>query len=369
MNQNVVIGAMSSEKGKIVVESLLEKGIRAEAAILEGTELVSVSVSRADAERAVEIINDITSSASVGVESKLAGVSGRLLIPVDFSSYTEKAVRIGFSFARRLRLHVVLLHAYPLPYFGTQAALMSDYSGIEGDEVAEIEATESYEDTARSQMTKLVRRIHKMIDDGSLPDIKFSTVLNQGVPEEVIVEYTRSTNPVLVVMATRGLSKKHKDLVGSVTAEVLDSCRVPVFTVPEDYEFPGVAEITRLAFFCNLDRQDIPSMDVFVRLFSAPEVEICLIPVNERMAVTVAEAKLRILCDYFATSYPTIKFETRFFPAATFREDIENMFDDRRVQLIVVPNKKINIFRRLFNPGIAHRILFERDVPMLALPV
>lgn len=369
MNQNVVIGAMSPEKGKIAVEALREKGIKAAATNLEGTELVSVSVSRADADRAVEIISDITSSARVGVESKLAGVSGRLLIPVDFSDYTEKAVRIGFSFARRLRLHVVLLHAYPMPYFGNQAIFAPDYAETGEEEIAEVEASESFEDAARSQMTKLVRRIHQLISDGVLPDIKFSTELNPGVPEEVILEYTRSTNPVLVVMATRGLNKKHEDLVGSVTAEVLDSCRVPVFTVPENYDFPGVAEITRLAFFCNLDRQDIPSMDLFVRMFSAPEVEICLIPVNDRMAVTTAEAKLRILRDYFATSYPTIGFETRFFSAPTFRQDIENMFNDKRIQLIVVPNKKINIFRRLFNPGIAHRILFERDVPLLALPV
>ena len=37
--------------------------------------------------------------------------------------------------------------------------------------------------------------------------------------------------------------------------------------------------------------------------------------------------------------------------------------------LIVVPNKKKNVFSRLFNPSLAHKILFAADIPMLVIPV
>ena len=39
------------------------------------------------------------------------------------------------------------------------------------------------------------------------------------------------------------------------------------------------------------------------------------------------------------------------------------------IDLMVVPNRKKNVFARLFNPGIAHRVLFHFDIPMMVVPV
>jgi nucleotide-binding universal stress UspA family protein len=46
------------------------------------------------------------------------------------------------------------------------------------------------------------------------------------------------------------------------------------------------------------------------------------------------------------------------------RLQLQNSFD-----LIVVPNKKKNLLSRVFNPGLAHRLLFHADIPMLVIPV
>ena len=49
------------------------------------------------------------------------------------------------------------------------------------------------------------------------------------------------------------------------------------------------------------------------------------------------------------------------------RQVTESDFD--RFDLIIVPNKKKNIFSRFFNPGVAHKVLFQTDIPMLVIPV
>lgn len=176
------------------------------------------------------------------------------------------------------------------------------------------------------------------------------------------------TPPTLVVMATRDVEKKGEQLVGSVTAEVLDSCRVPVFTIPENFRFTSVDSLKRLVYFCNLDQHDILSMDILMRTFAYPEVDVTLIPVNDRAGGDVKE-KVGRLCDYFNKSYPTARFTTEVFSSKTFREDFEKFEKNAGLQLMIVPNKKRNVFSRLFNPGIAHKMLFERDLPLLALPV
>ena len=55
--------------------------------------------------------------------------------------------------------------------------------------------------------------------------------------------------------------------------------------------------------------------------------------------------------------------------AKTFIESFAQFAADENVQLIAVPNKKSSIFSRLFNPSIAHRVLFQTDTPMLVVPV
>ena len=39
------------------------------------------------------------------------------------------------------------------------------------------------------------------------------------------------------------------------------------------------------------------------------------------------------------------------------------------IDLIVVPNKKKNVFSRFFNPSLAHKILLHADIPMLTIPI
>lgn len=299
------------------------------------------------------------------------GMGSRLLIPVDFSSYAEMACRVGFEFASSLDMKACVLHSYPMLEFGE--ALTFDNSGPDGSGLQPVDAMmAAQEDTVvREQALKQMRSLRKKIDEamasGSIPEVEYSTDVREGVPEEVILECSKTMKPSLIVMATRGSDKKKEELVGSVTAEVLDSCRVPVFTVPENYDFPGVAEIRRLVFFCNLEGQDALSMAEFMHLFNCPEVDITLIPVNEKAGDV--KGKVERLRNYFEQNYVGVNFQTRVFAAKSFRQEMEAFMQSEDIQLFVVPNKKINIFRRLFNPGIAHKILFERDVPMLALPV
>ncbi len=295
------------------------------------------------------------------------GVNGNILIPVDFSDYSSLSCMVGFSMAERLGLTPVLLHTYVTPYLGGPLPY-SDSPDSEFMNINEAEISLSVKDEAEKSMKRFIRNIYEAQHKGLLPDIKFSQILEEGLPEEVIINYSKNTPPALIVMATRGKDKKEEEMIGSVTAEVLDSCRVPVFAVPEHYDFPGVADIRRLAFFCTLTQRDILSVDTLMRMFDFPEVDITLVPVNE-LGSEKCETKVKALQEYLAKNYPTARFSYKVFKAKSFREEMEDYSTAKGLELLIVPNKKMNAFRRFFNPGIAHRILFERDMPLLALPV
>lgn len=329
---------------------------------------VKVRIHPADLALALKLIESGEGEALPELEMKMAGISGELLIPVDFSDYSMLACRVGFALAQRCRLKPVVIHSSATPYFEGSLAIDDDFTGNYTEDIADMQAGADMQKESERLMRAFKHRIKTAQGEGTLPDIKFSTILSEGIPEDVILQYCRMTPPALVVMATRGIHRKERDLIGSVTAEVLDSCRVPVLAVPQNYGFTTLSSIKRLAFFCNLDQNDILSVDTLLRLFDYPEVEITLIPVNPRSGSRTSE-KIGALRKYMASNYPAAQFHAKVIGEENFRADFEKFEQEKGIQLMVVPNRKKNILSRLFNPGMAHKLLFEREIPLLALPV
>ncbi|MDE6027958.1 MAG: hypothetical protein K2G23_07800, partial [Muribaculaceae bacterium] len=92
------------------------------------------------------------------------------------------------------------------------------------------------------------------------------------------------------------------------------------------------------------------------------------VPAAEKQKSGMAD-KLDELCAYFNSNFPSASFKVRIPDNKNYRKDIDSIIGEGNIQMLIVPNKKTNIFSRIFRPTIAHRFLFERDMMMLALPV
>lgn len=363
-----VFGIYSPAYAEAMMQRLSAHGIKVKSEICAiGKSKVAVGIRLSVPELSLSLAIKIAESGSNLLDdgaNAVGGKSGTLLIPVDLSDYSMLAVRAGLEFAKRLDLHPLILHAYAVPLITTPVTLADTFT----DDVIDQTSGIGMRLASEKKMAKFVEKIKAMQKDSTLTDVKFTTHLSEGLPEDVIAEYCRLSPPELIVMATRGRRRRQEELIGSVTAEVLDTCRVPVFTVPDNITFVGVENITRLIFFCNLDKQDRLSIDSLMLMFDCPKVDVTLIPVAERGGGEI-ETKTRQLSQLLAEKYPLATFTPVVLGKKEFRPQLEKLVEEKGIQLIIVPNKKTNIFSRLFNPGIAHRILFDRDMPMLALPV
>ena len=333
---------------------------------------VRVMIHEKDLPLALKVTESIEHLSTLNLNNVLSGHKGELLIPIDFNDYCMCACKAGFDIAEHLHLQPVLLHAYPAPVF-TPSFTMDDATNIGIDnsleeEVNEVELSRDLHKQGRKQMKELIAKLHEEQKNGALPDLNFKALLEDGVAEDVIKEYCRMSSPSLVVMVTRGKEKKGEQLIGSVTAEVLDDCKVPVLSIPENCNFTLVEHMKEVIYLCNLDQHDLICMDSFMRMFEYPEVTITLIPIIEKQDKDTRD-KLDNLKDYFRKTYPAASFLTTVLPKKSFIPDFNEYETKRGTNLIVVPNRRKNAFMRLFNPGIAHRLLFERDLPLLALPI
>jgi nucleotide-binding universal stress UspA family protein len=73
--------------------------------------------------------------------------------------------------------------------------------------------------------------VEKAVREGEERGLSIEGHVLKGIPHETIVEYAAENDIGLVVMATHGRSGLKRDLVGSVTENVIRRSKIPVLTV------------------------------------------------------------------------------------------------------------------------------------------
>lgn len=345
---------------------LNSEGITASIAPISGLEAISgIYVHSDELPGALRIIEspDFYIELSTNIST---GTGSQVLVPVDFSPYSINAVKVAAQFAARLNATPRLLHCYMSPAFQEDTPIIVDGTS---DDTSRMVESFYMGDEASAKMKNFRAKIKELQIKGEIPVLPIAADIDEGIPEEIILEQSRIINPSLIVMATRGIHRKAADLIGSVTAEVMDSCRVPIFTVPDEFPPDPVYQIRKVAFICSLSASDIFAMQRLNEIFPDRDYDITLLPISDKLTTGNVSDKLQNLINYFSTRYPNSRFSSEVIPGKSFREGFEDFADKSKPGMIVVPNRKRNALTRLFNPGIAHKILFQADVPMLVIPV
>lgn len=290
-----------------------------------------------------------------------------ILVPVDFSDYSMKATVMAFDVAYRHKARIMLLHSFINPALSKRVQLTDAFSF----ELAESqEVGNALMRAARITMDLFETQLRQRIKNGEIPPVKFSNLITEGVPEDVINETAKTLSPILIIMGTRGSDRKEEELIGSVTAEVLDSCRFPVFSIPENIALERITDISHLLFFSNLEQEDLLALEAIYRLFIHTPLEVTIVHIPGKKELSSNDRRaIKSLVEYCRNHYPSFTFNSDELALGNLGDDYRRIAREHKVNLVALPNKKRNVFFRFFNPSLAHKLLLHADIPMLVIPV
>ncbi len=324
---------------------------------------VRVRIKESDLPAALKIIestnllDDAQSGARQEEEKKKT-----ILVPVDFSDYSKQACEIGFNYAKDIEAEVVIMHAYFTPFFPTSISLGDTFSYQVQDEETMVMMTKK----AQSDLDNFAEFIEEQMANKKWPNVPFSCILRDGLPEEEIDYYCKENSPIMIFMGTRGKNQKDIDLIGSVTAEVIDRSKVPVFAIPENTPFTNFSDVKRIAFGTSFEQKDLVAADSMFRMFKNYDIEYYLFHVTSKQDAW-NEIKLSGIKDYFEKQYPKTSIRYDIIDANDFALNLEKFVRDHKIDIISLTTHKRNIFARMFNPSMARKMLFHTDTPMLVL--
>lgn len=329
---------------------------------------VRVRIKESDLPQALKIIESSSwlSSEILHEESPASPKASHVLIPIDFSPYSLKACDFGFRVAAKMHVDVVLLHVHFTPIYIPSLQYSTDNFGIPSIENAA--NMRSIMETVHKEMEDLAKIIDKKIEDGIYPKVKYTCLLREGVPEEEILSYARHEKPLIIVMGTRGEHQENLELIGSVTAEVIERSPVFVYAIPEQAPSKSIEDIHKVALFTSFDQRDLIAFDSLIKTFKDNQFEITFIHINSHEEKrTWNEITLAGIKEYFKKQYPQLEFDYVAVDESHLLNNIDLFIQTNKIDVICTSNYKRNIFARLFNPSMARKMLFHSNTPLLII--
>jgi universal stress protein A len=141
----------------------------------------------------------------------------RVLVPVDFSPYSDEAVAYATGLAKRLDASIELLHVVEDPYL----------TGTWSPDVYVPDAIASLESLARDAHDRLTVATAAIRVQG----VTATASVRKGSAPRTIVEHATVENVDLIVLGTHGRTGLAHVLLGSVAERVVRLAPCPVLTV------------------------------------------------------------------------------------------------------------------------------------------
>jgi len=366
MQTNFVTVAIHTYERAQVLKTLLERvGIEAHLHSVNNVQPevaagVRVRIKEKDLTHALQVIEDLEIAQLTGEDVLNRPKTPVVMIPVDFSDYSIRACEFGFKMAKLMTAKVVILHAYYSPVFSI-AQLTETLSY----DIYENEAVKQIIKKAEADVENLVNLLKRKMQKNELPSVKFSCELKEGVPEDAILAYAKDHEPSLIVMGTRGKDQKEADFIGSVTAEIIDRSRVPVLAVPENMSLFDKDMVYNVAFASGFDQKDLLAFDKMMQFLKPFNIKVFLTHIQPRKDKNYSKEQVQGIESYFSKNYEGFNFEFLSIKEEHLLTGLQTVIQDKNIGLLVLNSRKRNLFTHLFNPSVAHKMIFHSDTPML----
>lgn len=366
----VTVAIHSYEKAVILKTILESEGIPA---VIQGVNLIQptvpgnvrVRINESNLKDALAIIEevDFTSQVESVDDFQKTKFKKEILIPVDFSDYTLKTCEFGFNLARDTNCEVKLLHAFFTPFYPMSIPFGDSFAVQTPDK----DLYKDMRDKMEKEMKSLVARIDEKIAQKEMAHIDYSYTLVEGLPEEEIISYSKKERPYAIVMGTRGGNAKSLDLIGSVTAEVIDGSKTPIFGIPENARFKDISKMRKIVFLTNFREREFKAFDIVMKMIQNYPIKVYVTHLGKKEDVW-NEIKLSGIEKYLKEQYPQLEVEYKLIDKEESVEVVlDNFVKEKEIDMIAMSSSRRGIFARIFNPGIARRMLFHSDTPLLVI--
>ncbi len=283
-----------------------------------------------------------------------------VLIPIDFSDYSLKAALVGFDIAEKLGSKLVLYHSSPRPEF-----LTIPYSDVIVYDSALFLNYEITEKITNQKFEEFLTRLTNIVDAGRWKKAQPEYIVKIGEADDDILSYIQVHPPKMVVMGIRGEDAESGDLIGTTTAGVIFNTKVPVLAIPEKTPVDWLKSFKTIVYATNFESHDFIAMDRLLKIVKPFDCKVICLHVNQGNNGGLDEAMLEGMREALCEKYPYAAFDCRLVHDKNLPEAIDHFIRENQIDVLALTTHRRNLLTRFFNPGIARKLVFHTQTPIL----
>lgn len=277
-------------------------------------------------------------------------MADRILIPVDFSPYSDKAIEYALQLQERSPQHIDLVHVF------------TEETNIYQQSLSNPELIHPKVAEAKRQMQERVKII-----SSTFPDIEVREIFTEGNLYTEVRKLAEQNTYNAIVMGTKGAFGLDALISGSNMYDVFLNTKLPVLAVPfQEKEF----RIEKIGLLCNFKYGEIDVLKQAIKLYGT-DFELILIHVNTTNdTISNIDKSFDVFIEKIIeeTGIENISYVIKaqnFF--VQYKEDvssaIESVIADERLDALLVTKSKKTFLRKIIEENIVKKMAYQIHIP------
>lgn len=275
----------------------------------------------------------------------------KILVPVDFSKYSDSALKAAADIARKKDAELFVIHVIEVgePIMGTGGISVDDENLL-----------------FFSQLAK--KKLSEFLQKEYLDGIPITNIIELGPTYHSITRNIDKFGIDLIVMGSKGASGLEGFFIGSNTEKVVRNSDVPVLVIKN--KLMNV-HFKKIVFASDFDKEDLSSFkkaQQFANMFNA---DLKLMIVNTKRDDAEHEAKLSNDIQQFlkAAGAAFDPDDIMIYHDHKVKEGILNGAESIDADLIAIPTHGRKGLAHLFNGSIAEDVVNQSDTPVITFKI
>jgi len=272
----------------------------------------------------------------------------KILIPIDFSPESLKALDFAMEIETRDPGKLILFHVVEFPFSPLFDTIGAEMSVLNESKIAS------------ERLEKDREKLRKLITQKDSPSFEVEYEVKIGNPYSNISQQIAKHQVDLIVMGTKGATGLEEVLVGSNTEKVVRYSPCPVISVSQDVEF---SSIKKIAFATNLDgNQDfvVEELKKIQKIFNAT---LFIVRINTPYHFS-DHLKFKEKAGEFTQKYQINNFEIDIYNSYSEEDGVIFYAEEKNVDLVAMATHGRTGFRHLLSGSIAEGVVNHSKRPV-----
>lgn len=272
-----------------------------------------------------------------------------ILVPYDFSSHAQSALKFAYQLASKSNGNITMLHVIDHP----SASQLKTYGEIY-----------AFDREENIYMLELIKRTKQKLSDVAT-DTKYGGVsinfkVSLGAPYESIGEEVAAIEADLIVMGTKGASGLQELFVGSNAEKVVRFSKCPVITIAEDFELEAIRNI---AFATNFEDEGNFVLKEFVKYQELFDARLHLVWIDTIHAISL-ESESKENLRKFAETNNLKNFEVHVHKEVATDTGIIDFAANNDIDMIAMTTHGHRGLMHLFVGSVAENVVNHATLPV-----